>query len=63
MTTNSLHWIADPRSKEVAAVLEWSCDICKARVKHLCTNTIRPGQPLPGRVVHYGRLIDRRKQK
>ena len=49
--------------ERVQRALGWSCDICKARVKHLCTNTIRPGEVLPGRVVHIGRLTDRRVKR
>ena len=56
-----MDWLADPHDARVLEALGWTCDICKARIKHLCTNTIRPSEPLPGRVVHYGRLIDRRK--
>jgi len=55
-------WIMNPDDVRVQASLEWSCDICNARVKHLCTNTIRVGNELPGRVVHFGRLVDRRKK-
>lgn len=49
----------DPRNQ---AALQWTCDICRARIKHLCTNTIQPGKPLPGRILHTGRLIDRRRE-
>ena len=58
-----MDWLADPTDPRVQESLGWSCDICKARIKHLCTNTIRRAKPLPGRVVHFGRLIDRRKAK
>ena len=57
-----MDWIMNPDDVRVQASLEWSCDICNARVKHLCTNTIRVGNELPGRVVHFGRLVDRRKK-
>lgn len=56
-----MNWLLDETDPRVQAALNWSCDICKARVKHLCSNTIRPGDALPGRVVHFGRLIDRRR--
>lgn len=58
-----LDWLVDADDARVQAALGWSCDICKARVKHLCVNTIRPGEALPGRVVHIGRLTDRRAAK
>jgi len=59
----TLDWLADPTDDRVQACLEWTCDLCAARIKHLCTNPIHPDKPLPGRVVHYGRLIDRRQAK
>lgn len=58
-----MNWITDKSDARVQAALAWSCDLCKARIKHLCTNTITAGAPLPGRVVHFARLIDRRKAK
>jgi hypothetical protein len=53
-------WLRDPTDERVQAALHRTCDICKARIKHLCSNTIQPQKPLPGRVVHYGRLTDRK---
>lgn len=58
-----MDWLRDRGDARVQAALAWTCDICKARIKHYCTNTIQPGQPLPGRVVHLGRLTDRRREK
>lgn len=57
-----MNWLTDPADPRVVASLEWTCDLCKARIKHLCTNTINPGEPLPGRLVHFGRLVDRRRE-
>lgn len=34
------------------------CVVCKARPKMPCTNTIRPGEPLPGRATHYARTTN-----
>ena len=48
--------LADPDSPRVLKALTRRCDLCKAAVGELCTNTIRPGQPLPGRLIHLGRL-------
>lgn len=31
------------------------CGICKAKPDQPCTNTIRPGRPLPGREIHIER--------
>lgn len=58
-----MNWLADETDARVQAAIGWTCDICKARVKHLCTNTIQPDKPLPGRLVHFGRLLDRRRQR
>ena len=55
-----IDWVSDATDSRVAKALGWTCDICLARVKHLCSNTIQPGEPLPGRVIHFGRLVDRR---
>ena len=55
--------VADPADPAVvAAVAGWSCDICRAPRRVLCCNPIRPWEPLPGRVVHFGRLVDRRRE-
>lgn len=56
-----MNWLADKTDARVQAAIAWTCDICKARIKHFCTNTIQPDKPLPGRVVHFGRLVDRRR--
>lgn len=48
--------INDPDSPAVIEALTRSCDQCKAPVGQLCVNHIRPGHPLPGRLVHIGRL-------
>jgi len=58
-----MNWVNDPSDHRVQAALGWTCDICNARIKHLCGNSIQPAEPLPGRVIHFGRLIDRRLAK
>ena len=58
-----MDWLVNPSDHRVQAALAWTCDICQAGIKHLCTNTIDIDAPLPGRVVHLGRLIDRRREK
>jgi hypothetical protein len=55
-----VNWIADTNDRRVQAALGWTCDVCNAKVKHFCSNPIKPKQPLPGRVIHFARLIDRR---
>ncbi|AGT12487.1 hypothetical protein HAMULUS_78 [Mycobacterium phage Hamulus] len=50
----------DPRVQ--AAQSARSCDICKAPKGKPCSNTISPGKPLPGRVIHFGRLTDRNRE-
>jgi len=56
-------WIADTNDRRVQAALGWTCDVCNARIKHLCSNPIDPDKPLPGRVVHFARIVDRRREK
>jgi hypothetical protein len=56
-------WLTDPTDARIVAALSRTCDLCKARIGQLCTNTIQPKQKLPGRIVHLGRLVDRRKAK
>jgi hypothetical protein len=58
-----MNWLLDESDDRVQAALGWTCDLCNARIKHLCTNTITPDVPLPGRLVHYARLVDRRNAK
>ena len=58
-----MNWISDTNDDRVQAALGWTCDICAARIKHLCSNPIDPDKPLPGRVIHFGRLLDRRREK
>jgi len=55
-----VEWLMNADDPRVQAALAWSCDICKAPKKTLCTNPIEAGAPLPGRLVHIGRLTDRR---
>lgn len=50
------HPTSDPRPQAVTEALSRPCDICRAKPGDLCTNPIRPGQPLPGRIVHHGRM-------
>lgn len=33
------------------------CEICAAKPGEPCHNTISPGQPLPGRTLHYARNL------
>jgi hypothetical protein len=56
-------WISDVDDSRVQVALGWTCDVCNARIKHLCSNPIKTTEPLPGRVVHFARLVDRRKEK
>lgn len=34
------------------------CQVCQARPKRPCRNTIKPGEPLPGRAVHWARATN-----
>lgn len=45
----------DPR---YLSALARRCTICKAKPQEDCTNTITPGQPIPGRLVHTERMTE-----
>jgi len=34
------------------------CQVCRACPNQPCVNTIKPGEPLPGRAYHYARLTN-----
>ena len=58
-----MDWLADPNDHRVRNSLAWTCDLCNAAKQQLCANPLHPGKPLPGRIIHLGRLIDRRREK
>ena len=37
--------------------VEHRCPVCGAKPGEQCRNTIKPGQPLPGRDMHYARRL------
>ena len=49
--------LSDPNSEVVVEALTRRCDLCKAEKGTLCRNHIRPGEPLPGRLIHFGRML------
>lgn len=56
--------INDANSDLVRDALTRTCDGCKAGIGVLCHNHLLPGhEPLPGRLVHLARLIDRRNKR
>jgi hypothetical protein len=55
--------MSDTNDRRVQAALGWTCDVCNAGIKHVCSNPIDPDKPLPGRVVHFARIVDRRRKK
>ena len=48
--------ITDPDSEMVQEALTRRCHICRAPIGTLCANPIRPGSPLPGRLIHLHRM-------
>jgi hypothetical protein len=48
--------ITDPAV--AAAALTQKCGLCRAPAGQPCTNTVRPGEPLPGRTVHHFRITN-----
>ena len=51
--------LSNPDSETVIEALSRVCDICQAAKGELCRNTIVPGTPLPGRIIHIGRTEPR----
>jgi hypothetical protein len=46
----------NPESLQVQDALTKKCPLCHAKPGQKCSNTIKPGLPLPGgRLVHYAR--------
>lgn len=56
MRINPAH-LTDPTSALVRDALTRKCIICKAVRTVDCHNTIRPNEPLPGRLVHIARAL------
>ena len=56
-------WLSDPDDTRIQTALTRSCDLCGAKKHQWCRNTVKPDQPLPGRLVHHGRLIDRTREQ
>ena len=48
--------LSNPDDPRVIDALTRRCDQCKQPVGAYCVNHIRPGTPLPGRLVHFGRM-------
>jgi hypothetical protein len=48
--------LSNPDDPRVIEALTRECDQCKQPVGAYCVNHIRPGTPLPGRLIHFGRL-------
>ena len=49
--------LGDPDSDVVRDALTRKCEVCKAKPNEECVNTITKGAALPGRLVHYARLL------
>lgn len=42
--------------EQVAAAKASRCGLCRAQAGEPCINIFRPGEPLPGRTIHWYRL-------
>ncbi len=56
-----MRWIADANDPRVQEALGWSCDLCGAASGVLCVKREGFTGDLAARVIHFGRLVDRRK--
>lgn len=58
--------LTDPNHPTVIEALERSCDVCGAVKGQPCVHAIYRDRSLSedagGRIVHFGRLVDRRRQ-
>ena len=57
-----MNWPVDLNDQRVQAALQWSCDICGAPKGEPCHKRDGIFQDLAGRVIHIGRLVDRRRK-
>ena len=51
-----MNGLSMPDDPKVIDALTRRCDVCGVKAGELCRNHIRPNHPLPGRLVHFGRL-------
>lgn len=51
-----LCWLSNPNHPRFQAAMKNTCIICHAKPKDPCQNTIDPDAPLPGRLIHTGRI-------
>lgn len=54
--SDPLWWAADPNHPRLKAAMKKPCEICHAKPGRPCWNTINDAAPLPGRLIHIGRI-------
>lgn len=58
-----LAWMSDPDDPRYQRAMKHTCEICDAKPNRPCWNTIDDAAPLPGRLIHYARLLPKGKGK
>lgn len=53
---DSLFWCANPADPRFQAAMKKKCEICHAKPGRPCWNTVDDAAPLPGRLIHHGRI-------
>lgn len=48
--------LSNPQDPRVVEAITRPCDLCQQPAGVFCINHIRPESPLPGRLIHFGRL-------
>lgn len=61
--TADLAWMSDPEDPRFKQAMKNICEVCDAKRGRPCWNTIDDAAPLPGRLIHYARLLPKGQGK
>jgi hypothetical protein len=50
--TDTVFWVSDPDDPRFKRAMRHTCEICGAKPRRPCWNTIDSETPLPGRLIH-----------
>lgn len=54
--TDRLAYVNDPEHPLFKRAMGHTCEICEAKPKRPCWNTLDSAAPLPGRLIHHARI-------
>ncbi len=60
---SALEWLSDPDDPRFQAAMRNTCEICDAKPRRPCWNTINTADPLPNRLIHHARTHPKGKAK